>query len=85
MAGERRIVTMLFCDIKGSTAMAGHLDPEEWADVMKGTVEHLVTPVYRYEGTVAQLLGDGMASWPSSGRRSRTKTTRSARCSPVWT
>lgn len=59
MAGERRIVTMLFCDIKGSTAMAGHLDPEEWADVMKGTVEHLVTPVYRYEGTVAQLLGDG--------------------------
>src|SRR5262245_60449773 len=63
MAGERRIVTMLFCDIKGSTAMAGQLDPEEWADVMKGTVEHLVTPVYRYEGTVAQLLGDGILAF----------------------
>jgi len=63
MAGERRIVTMLFCDIKGSTAMAGRLDPEEWADVMKGTVEHLVTPVYRYEGTVAQLLGDGILAF----------------------
>jgi class 3 adenylate cyclase/tetratricopeptide (TPR) repeat protein len=63
MVGERRIVTMLFCDIKGSTAMAGHLDPEEWADVMKGTVEHLVTPVYRYEGTVAQLLGDGILAF----------------------
>ena len=63
LAGERRIVTMLFCDIKGSTAMAGQLDPEEWADVMKGTIEHLVTPVYRYEGTVAQLLGDGILAF----------------------
>ena len=63
MVGERRIVTMLFCDVKGSTAMAGQLDPEEWAEMMKGTVEHLVTPVYRYEGTVAQLLGDGILAF----------------------
>ena len=62
--GERRIVTILFCDVKGSTAMAGRLDPEEWAEVMKGTVEHLVTPVYRYEGTVASC--SAMASWRSS-------------------
>jgi len=30
MEGERRVVTMLFCDVKGSTAMAETLDPEEW-------------------------------------------------------
>src|SRR5262249_10056834 len=63
MVGERRIVTMLFCDVKGSTAMAGQLDPEEWAEMLKGTVEHLVAPVYRYEGTVAQLLGDGILAF----------------------
>ena len=45
MVGERRIVTMLFCDVKGSTAMAGQLDPEEWAEMMKGTVQHLVTRI----------------------------------------
>jgi class 3 adenylate cyclase len=34
MEGERRIVTMLFCDVKGSTAMAETLDPEDWAEIM---------------------------------------------------
>src|SRR5258707_9294037 len=32
MVGERRVVTMLFCDVKGSTAAAEHLDPEEWGE-----------------------------------------------------
>src|SRR5262245_27038610 len=36
MEGERRVVTMLFCDVRGSTAMAEKLDPEEWAEIMKG-------------------------------------------------
>src|SRR5512145_1875050 len=45
MEGERRIVTMLFCDVKGSTAMAETLDPEEWADVMNGAFEYLIPPV----------------------------------------
>ena len=33
MEGERRIVTILFCDVKGSTALAEQLDPEEWAEI----------------------------------------------------
>ena len=33
-AGERRVITVLFCDVVGSTALAGRLDPEEWAEVM---------------------------------------------------
>ena len=60
MEGERRIVTMLFCDVKGSTAMAETLDPEEWAEIMNGAFELLIAPVYRYEGTLARLMGDAI-------------------------
>jgi class 3 adenylate cyclase len=63
MAGERRIVTMLFCDVQGSTAAAGQLDPEEWVGIINGAFEHLITPVYRYEGTVARLMGDAILAF----------------------
>jgi class 3 adenylate cyclase/tetratricopeptide (TPR) repeat protein len=60
MEGERRVVTMLFCDVKGSTAMAETLDPEDWAEIMNGAFERLIAPVYRYEGTLARLMGDAI-------------------------
>jgi class 3 adenylate cyclase/tetratricopeptide (TPR) repeat protein len=60
MQGERRIVTMLFCDVVGSTAMAETLDPEAWTDIMNGAFEILIAPVYRYEGTLARLMGDAI-------------------------
>ncbi|HET9494299.1 MAG TPA: BREX system ATP-binding domain-containing protein, partial [Chloroflexia bacterium] len=63
MAGERRIVTVLFCDVKGSTALAEMLDPEEWAAVMNGAFEKLIEPVYRYEGTLARLMGDAILAF----------------------
>ncbi len=63
MAGERRTVTMLFADIQGSTAAAEQLDPEEWADVVNGAFEHLITPVYRFEGTLARLMGDAVLAF----------------------
>jgi class 3 adenylate cyclase/tetratricopeptide (TPR) repeat protein len=63
MRGERRTVTMLFADIQGSTAAAEHLDPEEWADIVNGAFEHLITPVYRYEGTLARLQGDAILAF----------------------
>ncbi len=63
MQGERRIVTVLFCDVKGSTAMAEQLDPEEWAEIMNAAFEHLMQPVYRYEGTVARLMGDAILAF----------------------
>ena len=52
MQGERRIVTVLFCDVVGSTAMAEQLDPEDWAEIMNEAFEYLTAPVNRYEGTV---------------------------------
>ncbi len=63
MQGERRVVTILFCDVSGSTAMAGQLDPEEWAEIMNDAFDYLISPIYRYEGTVARLMGDGLVAF----------------------
>jgi class 3 adenylate cyclase len=61
--GERRIVTILFCDVKGSTSMAEQLDPEEWAEIMNNAFEYLIKPVHDYEGTVARLMGDAILAF----------------------
>ena len=44
MLGERRIVTMLFCDVKGSTRAAEELDPEEWSEVINSAFEFMIRP-----------------------------------------
>ena len=61
--GERRVMTMLFCDVTGSTAAAEKLDPEEWAEIINGAFSHLIEPVYRYEGTLARLMGDAILAF----------------------
>jgi predicted ATPase/class 3 adenylate cyclase len=63
LQGERRVVTMLFCDVKGSTEVASQLDPEEWAEIINSAFEHMIRPVYRFEGTVARLMGDGLLAF----------------------
>ncbi|MFN2158453.1 MAG: adenylate/guanylate cyclase domain-containing protein [Anaerolineales bacterium] len=63
MAGERRVVTMLFCDVIGSTTAAEQLDPEDWSAVINMAFEHMIKPVYRYEGTVARLMGDAILAF----------------------
>jgi len=55
---ERRVVTILFSDVKGSTPMAERLDPEEFTEIMEGAFDVLIEPVTRYEGTLARLAGD---------------------------
>src|SRR5881398_3257062 len=40
--------------------MAERLDPEEWTEIMNGAFERLIAPVYRYEGTLARLMGDAI-------------------------
>jgi class 3 adenylate cyclase len=62
-SGERRVVTMLFCDVRGSTAMAETLDAEGWTDVMNSAYELLIEPVVRHEGTVARLMGDAILAF----------------------
>ena len=61
--GERRVVTVLFCDVTGSTEMAEKLDPEDWARIMNSAFEHLTEPVERYGGTVARLMGDAVLAF----------------------
>lgn len=61
--GERRIVTILFCDVKGSTALGEERDPEEILEIMNGAFDYLIEPVYRYEGTLARLMGDAILAF----------------------
>lgn len=60
---QRRIITMLFCDVQDSTSLAERLDPEEWAEVMNNAFAYLIRPIYRYEGTVARLMGDAVLAF----------------------
>jgi class 3 adenylate cyclase/tetratricopeptide (TPR) repeat protein len=63
MVGERRIVSMLFCDVKGSTAAAEKVDPEIWTDIMNGVFEFMIRPIYKYEGFVPRLMGDAILAF----------------------
>ena len=63
MVGERRVVTMLFCDVRGSTAAAEQMDPEDWGEVINGAFKYMIKPIYHYEGIVARLMGDGLLAF----------------------
>jgi class 3 adenylate cyclase/tetratricopeptide (TPR) repeat protein len=56
-------VTILFCDVQGSTAMAERLDPEVWAEIMNGAFAIMNAAVHRYEGTLARLMGDAILAF----------------------
>jgi class 3 adenylate cyclase len=61
--GERKQVTALFTDIVGSTALAEQIDPEDWREIVSGAHQRVSAAVYAYEGTIAQLLGDGVLAF----------------------
>ena len=58
--GERKSITALFVDIKGSTDLIAELDPEEARLIIDPTLQLMMDAVHRYEGYVAQALGDGI-------------------------
>src|SRR5947208_2381768 len=58
--GERKIVTVMFSDVSGFTAMSEKLDPEDVHGIMDRAFEVILDAVHRYEGTVNQFLGDGV-------------------------
>jgi class 3 adenylate cyclase/tetratricopeptide (TPR) repeat protein len=60
LEGERKQVTVLFADVKGSMDLAEGLDPEEFHQVMDGFLLRLAEGVHRFEGTVNQYTGDGI-------------------------
>jgi predicted ATPase/class 3 adenylate cyclase len=57
---ERRQLTMLFCDLVDSTVLASQLDPEEWREVVRAYQDTSAKVIARYEGHIAQYLGDGL-------------------------
>jgi class 3 adenylate cyclase len=60
LEGERKQVTVLFADLKGSMELLGDRDPEEARKVLDAVLERLMEAVHRYEGTVNQVMGDGI-------------------------
>ncbi len=67
--GERRQLTVLFCDLVGSTPLSQQLDAEEWRDVVTRYHATARAAVERFGGHVAQLLGDGLLvyfGWPTA-------------------
>jgi class 3 adenylate cyclase/tetratricopeptide (TPR) repeat protein len=60
LEGERKQVTVLFVDLKGSTELIADLDPEEAQTLLDPALHIMMEAVHRYEGTVNQVLGDGI-------------------------
>jgi class 3 adenylate cyclase/tetratricopeptide (TPR) repeat protein len=60
LEGERKQVTVLFADIKGSTELIEGLDPEDARRLLDPALHAMMEAVHRYEGTVNQVLGDGI-------------------------
>jgi predicted ATPase/class 3 adenylate cyclase len=57
---ERRQLTVLFCDLVDSTVLASQLDPEKWREVVRAYQDACAKVIARYEGHIAQYLGDGL-------------------------
>jgi len=60
LEGERKQVTVLFTDLKGSMELLADRDPEEARKLLDPVLERMMEAVHRYEGTVNQVMGDGI-------------------------
>jgi class 3 adenylate cyclase len=60
LEGERKQVTVAFADLKGSMELLADRDPEEARKILDPVLERMMEAVYRYEGTVNQVMGDGI-------------------------
>src|SRR5262245_53088938 len=60
LEGERKQVTVLFADLKGSMELLADRDPEEARRILDPVLERMMEAVHRYEGTVNQVMGDGI-------------------------
>ena len=63
LSGERRMVTVLFADVVGSTALAEKMDAEDWTLIMNRAFDRISPSIYKYEGTIARLMGDAILAF----------------------
>ena len=80
---ERRPITVMFCDLVGSTALASRLDAEDWRSLVNAYLDEASAAVTRLGGHVLKRLGDGLMAlfgYPQrAGERRRTRGARGAR------
>ena len=60
---ERRQLTVLFCDLVGSTQIASEVGAEEWLGLLKSYQKRVAEIVERFDGSIAQFLGDGVVAY----------------------
>ncbi|MFN2231795.1 MAG: BTAD domain-containing putative transcriptional regulator, partial [Anaerolineae bacterium] len=63
LEGERRVVTVMFADVKGSTALAGQIDTEDWVEIMSHVLQLLSAEIHRYGGEIDRYAGDGLVAF----------------------
>ncbi len=76
---ERRQLTVMFCDLVGSTALSGQLDPEDLREVMQAYRETCAEMIERFDGHVAKYLGDGVLAYFGYPRAHEEDAERAAR------
>ncbi len=78
-AAERRQLTVMFCDLVGSTALSVDVDPEELRDILRSYQDAVAAEVARFDGHVAQYLGDGVLAyfgWPRAHEHEAERAVR---------
>jgi Double zinc ribbon/Adenylate and Guanylate cyclase catalytic domain len=83
LEGERKQVTVLFADLKGSMELLADRDPEEARKILDPVLERMMEAVHRYEGTVNQVMGDGIMALfgaPLAHEDHAVRATRRCRC-----
>jgi class 3 adenylate cyclase/tetratricopeptide (TPR) repeat protein len=63
LAGERKLLTVLFADVVNSTAIGARMEPEAWAELMNRAFGQLSPIIGRYDGTIARLMGDALLAF----------------------
>src|SRR5215472_16994544 len=77
--GERRYLTVMFCDLVGSTSISAQLDAEEWRDLVRSYLDAAFESVTEMGGHVAKKLGDGlMALYPVAQENDAERAARAA-------
>ncbi len=77
---QRKLVTILFCDIVASTALSEHLDPEDVLEMMDGALKAYSEAVSEFGGTVARLMGDGLLAFFGAPVGREDDAVRAVRC-----
>lgn len=81
MAAERRQLTVMFCDLVGSTDLASRLDPEDMADIIRAYQDVATTIIRGFDGYIAKYMGDGILvyfGFPHAQEKEAARAVRTA-------